>query len=327
MSRSPTTVLHDRAPWVREPGRDARALGRTWILACLPALALGLLQCGAGLRLAAFVGADPRATALATLGFDPGTTSAAGDFLWSLAWFLPVLAVCLFTGRFWESLFARLRGRARTEGLAVVLVLFTANLPLSIPLWKAAVGASIATVVGREIFGGLGRNPFHATVVGLLFVELAWPGALGSPTAGGLACPADNVGLAALLGAAFLVHRRWIAWQIVAGGVGGATVAAIVLGGPQSAASPGALAHVTVGSLAFNLAFVATDPVTAAATRGGRWACGIFIGFTTVLVRVANPSRGEGDLLAILLGNAVAPLFDHVAMRRSARAFGDIRVD
>ena len=64
--------------------------------------------------------------------------------------------------------------------------------------------------------------------------------------------------------------------------------------------------------------FLATDPVTSAATRGGRWAYGLLIGFLVITIRVANPSHGEGVIFAVLLANLTAPLLDHLAIRAQA---------
>jgi Na+-transporting NADH:ubiquinone oxidoreductase subunit B len=77
--------------------------------------------------------------------------------------------------------------------------------------------------------------------------------------------------------------------------------------------------HLATGGFAFALLFLATDPVTSPATRGGRWIFGVWIGFFVVLVRVFNPAHREGVLMALLLGNVLAPLFDHLAVRAWAR--------
>ncbi len=82
--------------------------------------------------------------------------------------------------------------------------------------------------------------------------------------------------------------------------------------------------HLVSGSFAFGLVFMATDPVSAAQTNIGRWIYGAFCGVITILVRVVNPAYPEGVMLAILLGNVFAPLFDYFVVaanvkRRQAR--------
>ena len=66
-----------------------------------------------------------------------------------------------------------------------------------------------------------------------------------------------------------------------------------------------------MGSFFFAMAFMATDPVTAASTNRGKWIYGFFIGFLGIVIRVMNPAYPEGWMLAILLLNTFAPLIDH----------------
>jgi len=77
--------------------------------------------------------------------------------------------------------------------------------------------------------------------------------------------------------------------------------------------------HLVLGGFAFGLVFMATDPVSAAQTHTGQWLYGILIGFLTILIRVANPAYPEGVMLAILLGNVFAPLFDYFVVRANIK--------
>ena len=77
--------------------------------------------------------------------------------------------------------------------------------------------------------------------------------------------------------------------------------------------------HLVTGGLAFGLVFMATDPVSAAMTEGGKWIYGILIGVMTILVRVINPAFPEGIMLAILFGNVFAPLIDHFVVQANIR--------
>lgn len=72
--------------------------------------------------------------------------------------------------------------------------------------------------------------------------------------------------------------------------------------------------HFAMGGLLFALAFMATDPVTAAQTNRGKWIYGLLIGFFGMVIRVMNPAYAEGWMLAILLLNVFAPLIDHYVL-------------
>ena len=66
---------------------------------------------------------------------------------------------------------------------------------------------------------------------------------------------------------------------------------------------------------AFGIVFMATDPVSAAATNPGKWVYGILIGVLIVLIRVANPAYPGGVMLAILFMNVMAPVIDHFVVQ------------
>lgn len=73
--------------------------------------------------------------------------------------------------------------------------------------------------------------------------------------------------------------------------------------------------HMAIGSFAFGVVFMATDPVSAAATNAGKWIYGFLIGFLILLIRVANPAYPEATMLAILFMNVMAPLVDHYVVQ------------
>ena len=73
--------------------------------------------------------------------------------------------------------------------------------------------------------------------------------------------------------------------------------------------------HFSMGSFLFAMAFMATDPVTAASTNRGKWIYGFMIGVIGLIVRVMNPAYPEGWMLAILLLNVFAPLIDHFVLQ------------
>ena len=73
--------------------------------------------------------------------------------------------------------------------------------------------------------------------------------------------------------------------------------------------------HLVIGIFAFLAVFMATDPVSAAATDKGKIVYGFLIGVLTVIIRVANPAYPEGIMLAILFMNVMAPMIDHYVVQ------------
>jgi Na+-transporting NADH:ubiquinone oxidoreductase subunit B len=125
--------------------------------------------------------------------------------------------------------------------------------------------------------------------------------------------------LAILIGGVFIVITGIASWRIIGGVMLGmmATSTLFNLIGSdtnQMFALPWYW-HLVVGSFAFGMIFMATDPVSAAFTNKGKWAYGLLIGLMVVLIRVVNPAFPEGMMLAILFSNLFAPLFDYFVVQ------------
>jgi Na+-transporting NADH:ubiquinone oxidoreductase subunit B len=77
--------------------------------------------------------------------------------------------------------------------------------------------------------------------------------------------------------------------------------------------------HLIMGGFAFGAVYMATDPVTASQTEGGKYIFGFLVGFLAILIRVLNPAFPEGMMLAILFMNVFAPLIDHNVIQANVR--------
>lgn len=112
-----------------------------------------------------------------------------------------------------------------------------------------------------------------------------------------------------LLGGVYLIWQRVIAWHIPAGMLGSLIALSLVfyLYDPAHYASP--MFHVFSGAVMLGAFFIATDPVTAAASPRGRLIYGIGIG---ILIYVIRAWGGYPDSIAfaVLLMNMAVPLID-----------------
>lgn len=136
------------------------------------------------------------------------------------------------------------------------------------------------------------------------------PGSIGETSA-----------FACLIGLVFLLVTQVASWRTIAG----CTIGLLAMSGLFYAIQgPDKLAffalpphwHLIMGGFAFGAVFMATDPVSCAATDTGRWIYGILIGILTVLIRVVNPAYPEGVMLAILFMNMFAPLIDYFVVEQ-----------
>lgn len=129
--------------------------------------------------------------------------------------------------------------------------------------------------------------------------------------------------LACLLGAIVLLMTRVAPWRVIVSMLIGGLIASLFLMLQSTPAN--ALYtipphyHLVLGSFAFGMVFMATDPVSAAHTRLGQWYYGGLIGVLCILIRVANPAYPEGVMLAILLGNVFAPLIDYFVLQANIK--------
>ncbi|MBZ2188036.1 NADH:ubiquinone reductase (Na(+)-transporting) subunit B [Alcanivorax sp. JB21] len=356
-------------------GIDLKRVMMTVFFATFPAILFGIYNTGyqANLQISefGFSAIEGWRTALVAglTGFDH--TSFFANFLHGLVYYVPIVIVVYGTGFLWEGLFAWKRGHEVNEGFFVTGILFTLILPPAIPLWQVFLGVSFGIVIGKEVFGGTGKNFLNPALVGRAFLFFAYPAQMSGDAvwtavdnfsgatplslaasgdlnfAAGLTQNAVAAGqsvditwmqtflggiqgsigetstLAIMLGAALLLFTKIASWRIMAGVVIGMVALASLLNAVGSDSNAMFAMpwywHLTVGSAAFGLVFMATDPVSAAMTNTGKWVFGILIGLMIIMIRVINPAFPEGVMLAILFGNLCAPLIDYFVVQANIK--------
>ncbi len=93
---------------------------------------------------------------------------------------LAMIVVSYAAGGIVEVLFAMARKEEINEGFLVTGLIFPLTLPPALPLWMVAVGVAFGVVVGKELFGGTGRNLFNPALVGRCFLAIGYPVAMSS---------------------------------------------------------------------------------------------------------------------------------------------------
>jgi len=124
-------------------------------------------------------GRDPldvkRIMILVVVALMPAFIASVYFFGWRI---LLTLLVSYAAGGAVEVTFAILRKKEISEGFLVTGFLFPLIVPPGLPLWIVAVGVAFGVLVGKEVFGGTGRNLFNPALVGRVFVALAYPSAM-----------------------------------------------------------------------------------------------------------------------------------------------------
>ena len=289
-------------------------------------------------------------------GYD--ATSVWDNMIHGAAYFLPIYITTFVVGITWEIIFATVRKHEVNEGFFVTSILFSLSCPPDLPLWMVAIGISFGIVIGKEIFGGTGKNFLNPALTGRAFLYFAYPAYMsgdavwtavdgysgatmlslaaseGLPNASEaytwmesfIGTIPGSIGetstLAILLGGFVLLYMKIASWRIVAGILLGSMVLSELFNLFNSDNPMFSLPfywHWVIGGFAFGAIFMATDPVSAAMTNSGKFWYGILIGVMVILIRVANPAFPEGMMLAILFANLFAPLFDHFAVNANIR--------
>ena len=107
------------------------------------------------------------------VGYD--NTNFFNKLWFGAVYFLPIYAVVFIVAIAWETLFASIRKHEINEGAFVTTVLFALSCPPDIPLWQAAMGITFGIVIGKEIFGGTGKNFLNPALTGRAFIYFAYP--------------------------------------------------------------------------------------------------------------------------------------------------------
>ncbi len=99
-------------------------------------------------------------------------------FMYGLISFIPMYAVSMAVGGFWEVLFAVVRKHEVNEGFFVTGLIFPLVLPPTLPLWQAAVAISFGVVIGKEVFGGTGMNIVNPALAARAFLFFSYPASI-----------------------------------------------------------------------------------------------------------------------------------------------------
>ena len=236
---TPGTVTR-AASHVRDSADLKRVMITVWV-ATFPAMIFGMYAIGlqSNMMMESMGMSNPEgwrmAIVAALTGFD--STNVASCLLHGAVYFVPIYLTTLIVGGHLELIFAVIRGHDITEGFLVTSILFALILPATTPLWQVGLGIAFGVVVGKEVFGGVGKNFLNPALTGRAFLFFAYPAQLsgnavwvavdGATAATPLAIAAEG-GLAAL-------KAEGVTWLdaflgFIPGSIGETSTAFILLG-------------------------------------------------------------------------------------------------
>lgn len=273
---------------------------------------------------------------------------AAGVFIFGIGSLFAIVASVLAAAAA-EALILALRKkdiRAVYDGSALLTGLLLAyNLPPHSPVWLPVIGSLFAVAVGKHVFGGLGHNIFNPALAGRAFLMISWPvymttwhaprwnvDAITSATPLALykhseaaalsgisnldlflgnrgGCIGEVCAAALLVGAGFLLWKRYITWHIPAAYIATVGLMSWTFNGQGGMFTGNIVFALFSGGLMLGAFFMATDYVTSPLSARGKTIFGIGCGLLTFIIRKFS-GYPEGVSYAILIMNAATPIID-----------------
>lgn len=259
---------------------------------------------------------------------------------------LGLVIVTSFAAILTEAVFQKLRNKPITisDGSALVTgMLLALNLPPGLPYWMAVVGAVVAIALGKQIYGGLGANPFNPALIGRVFLMITFTAPMttwidpvdGTTGATPLAlmkmegvstdyaklffgnvggCLGETSALLIIVGGLYLIYKGYVDWCIPASYLGTVAILSVLLGQDP-------IFHLLSGGLMLGAFFMATDMVTTPLSKLGKIIFGLGAGFLTVLIRIYG-GYPEGVSFSILLMNAFTPLINRFTV---PKIYGEVK--
>ncbi|MGB1701523.1 MAG: electron transport complex subunit RsxD [Cycloclasticus sp.] len=306
------------------------------------------------------------------IALTPGIATMVWQFGYGV---LANIVICATTALIAEAVMLSLRGRPIRPFLSdlsavVTAVLLALALPTLAPWWLPFIGALIAIVMAKHLYGGLGYNPFNPAMIAFAILIVSFPKSMTVwvlpqsllPTGTSFldvftpltdqqakkalidaitaATPLDEmktqlnlnktveeirtsavfgnlagqgwqwVSIAYLIGGLVLMYKKIITWHIPAGLLLGLFIISFIFYLIEPSIKPSPLFHLLSGGAILGAFFIATDPVTAAASLKGRFIYGLLIGMLTYIIRTWG-GYPEGIAFAVILINMAVPLIDH----------------
>ena len=276
--------------------------------------------------------------------------------LYMYGWRLLFLAALVFPlGIAGEYIMEKRKSKRISEAILVTCSLYLLSLPAHTPWWIAMIGILFSVFIGKEIYGGFGRNIFNPAIAGRLFVYIAFPNSLQmgylEPGRFGIGVDAisgaTNLGilrdggsidrlmsflglragamgessvLLILLAAVYLIVTRTASWRIILSTLLSAAALTTILHFAGVAGAFFPLDAVLSGSIFFVCVFIDTDPVSAPKKTLSHWFYGLIIGSTSILIRTFSLFP-EGTSFGVLLGNTFASLLDQFSGQAAIHSY------
>ncbi|MEM1072964.1 MAG: NADH:ubiquinone reductase (Na(+)-transporting) subunit B [Pseudomonadota bacterium] len=154
------------------------------VIATIPCILMGVWNIGFQVNsaLQTFEASGWRAWLIEAAGIGFNASNPLANIAHGLLYFIPIYLTTLVAGGLWEVLFATIRRHEVNEGFLVTSMLYALIMPPEVPLWQVALGISFGVVIGKEVFGGTGKNFLNPALTGRAFLYFAYPAQMSGDT-------------------------------------------------------------------------------------------------------------------------------------------------
>ena len=263
---------------------------------------------------------------------------------------LGVVSLAVSSAILWELLMNKITRRPVSIGdgnAALIGLLLAMLMPATMPWWAFITGTFVAVVIAKQIFGGLGANPFNPALISVAILAVSWPmffdftymlqayvkpfnmayplwsakyfGAAAAASftpadlllgrqAGGIGA---TFGLGIIIGGVYLILRGYIRWEIVASFLVGIAVTALIFNMNNPDVYAGPVFHLLTGYTLIGAFYLATEDASSPVNFIPMLIYGVGGGVLTVLIRNIG-LHVDGVVFAILMMNLINPLVDKI---------------
>lgn len=263
---------------------------------------------------------------------------------------LGVICLAISSAMAWEALFQFISKKSiniSDYNAAVIGMLTGMMLPATAPWWVVIIGTLVAVVLGQQVFGGIGANPFNPAVIGIAVLSLSWGhyfdfdaallsyqfdftalaplGALDHQGASAATLFSNSgllmgnqvgaigsvFGIGLIIGGIYLIIRGYIRWEICVSYIAGIVITASLFQMSNPEAYAGPLFHLFTGYTLLAVFFLAPESSSSPVNFIPMLIYGIMGGVMTILIRNIG-AYADGTLYAILIINLINPVIDMI---------------
>ncbi|MDO9265128.1 MAG: RnfABCDGE type electron transport complex subunit D [Desulfosalsimonadaceae bacterium] len=260
-----------------------------------------------------------------------------------------VVTIAIASAIIWEILINFISRRPVSVGdgnAAVIGMMLAMMMPATTPWWAVVTGTFLAVVIGKEIFGGIGANPFNPAVLAMTILMLGWSPLFDfnasllnysfdfkaiyplvlSKSFGAQALDSFTVvellkghqiggigatfGIGLLAAGVYLMIRGYIRWEIALSFLAGVIVSALFFKWLNPVYA-GPEFHLFTGYTLIGAFFLATEDASSPVNFIPMLIYGFLGGLLTVMIRNIGVHI-DGVLYAVLIINLVHPLVDKI---------------